>query len=264
MDSLFFIASKVFWVLVQPLSLIGLLMAVCILAAVAGWRRLSLISSLFALLVLWLGAFTTLGELAMADLERRYTVAPELPAGPVSAILVLGGGLDPGAAKGPSGFELGPGGDRMIEAFILARRHPEAAIVVTGGDGTLSGGKWGDGALAPTVYEALGLSPDRLLTETQSRSTAEHPDLVRPILRARLETNPGTVLLVTSAFHMPRAKAVFDKAGFETTAWPVDFRARQDPPLNLLTGSPIDSMDLASTAIREWIGIMAYRLTGRI
>lgn len=264
MDSAFFLVSKIGWLIVQPLSIVALLILLAILTGLAGWRRLAAGSAALSLFLLWLAAFTTLGELAVRHLETRYPVAPALPSGPVSAILVLGGGFDVGVAEGPSGVSLGPGSDRLVEAFILARQHPNAMVIVTGGDGTLSGGKLGDGVLAPRIYGALGLAPERLRTETMSRTTAEHPELVRPILQARLQTDPGTVLLVTSGFHMPRAKAVFDKAGIETLAWPVDLRAREDPPLSLLEGTPVVSLALTSIAVREWLGIIAYRLSGRL
>ncbi len=266
MDNLFFVASKVFWLAIQPLTVI---LVLCVLGALFSWagrqRSATVVIALCALVV-WLTAFTTLGEHVIARLEQSYPVAPPLPDAPVTAIIVLGGGVELGASEGPSGFELGPGGDRVIEGFILARRHPDAVVVVTGGNGALASGEAsdGDGARAPRIYAALGLAPDRLLIETQSRSTAEHPGYLRPILDPYLAANPGTVLLVTSAFHMPRAKAVFDKAGFETVAWPVDYRARSEPPLRIFSEFPVTGFSLTAIAMREMIGLVAYRLTGRL
>ncbi|RUU54256.1 YdcF family protein, partial [Mesorhizobium sp. M7A.T.Ca.TU.009.01.1.1] len=70
--------------------------------------------------------------------------------------------------------------------------------------------------------------------------------------------------LVTSAFHMPRAKALFDKAGFATVPWPVDYRTSGKEGIGLFRDNPADSLQATTMAIREWIGLFAYWLSGRI
>ena len=73
-----------------------------------------------------------------------------------------------------------------------------------------------------------------------------------------------TWLLVTSAFHMPRAMALFRKADFAVLPWPVDFRTSGREGVGLFVDNPVDSLQATTIALREWIGLFAYWLSGRI
>jgi uncharacterized SAM-binding protein YcdF (DUF218 family) len=63
---------------------------------------------------------------------------------------------------------------------------------------------------------------------------------------------------------MPRAKALFDKAGFETIPWPVDYRTTGKEGFGLAYDDQLNALSITSTAVREWIGLLAYWLSGRI
>jgi uncharacterized SAM-binding protein YcdF (DUF218 family) len=79
--------------------------------------------------------------------------------------------------------------------------------------------------------------------------------------------SPGsseTWLLVTSAFHMPRSMALFRKADFEVLPWPVDYRTSGKEGIGLFRDNANDSLQNASLGLREWIGLIAYWLSGRI
>ena len=71
-------------------------------------------------------------------------------------------------------------------------------------------------------------------------------------------------LLVTSAFHMPRSVGLFRKVGFPVIPWPVDYRTSGAEGIGLFRDNPADSLQTTTTAIREWIGLAAYWLSGRI
>ena len=71
-------------------------------------------------------------------------------------------------------------------------------------------------------------------------------------------------LLITSAFHMPRSVALFQKAGISVMPWPVDYRTRGDLGLRLDFTQPSLNAQITSTAAREWMAIIGYRLAGRI
>jgi hypothetical protein len=80
-----------------------------------------------------------------------------------------------------------------------------------------------------------------------------------------VDPKPGEVwLLVTSAFHMPRSMALFRKAGFDVTPWPADYRTAGDEGFGFARDNPLDGLQMMSLAIREWAGLIAYYLTGRI
>ena len=149
----------------------------------------------------------------------------------------------------------------MVETAILARRFSEARVVVSGGPGELFLDGEGDADTAPRLLSALGVSADRLILENKSRNTYENAVFTRQMVAPK----PGeTWLLVTSAFHMPRAKALFDKAGFPTIAWPVDYRTSGKEGIGLFRDNPADSLQVTTMAIREWIGLAAYWLSGRL
>ena len=83
---------------------------------------------------------------------------------------------------------------------------------------------------------------------------------------SRLLANPKPGerwLLVTSAYHMPRAMAAFRAAGFPVEAYPVDWRTRGPIDAVQPFGSLGEGLRRTDTAVHEWVGLLAYRLTGR-
>jgi uncharacterized SAM-binding protein YcdF (DUF218 family) len=257
--NVFFILSKIFWFFIQPLNLAIFLLLAGLLAALFRRRRLAATGSVLGFLILALSAWTSLGAMMLTPLEERFP-KPALPE-KVDGIVVLGGGFEGAINLARGGYELNSSGDRMVEAAILARRFPQAKIVVSGGNGSLFLDGEGDADTAPRLLGALGVSSDRMILEDKSRNTYENAVFSRRLV----EPKPGeTWLLVTSAFHMPRATALFDKAGFPTVAWPVDYRTSGREGIGFYRDNPSDSLLTTTMAIREWIGLFAYRLSGKI
>ncbi|MBZ9966990.1 YdcF family protein, partial [Mesorhizobium sp. BR1-1-2] len=212
-----------------------------------------------AFLILALSAWTSLGAMMLDPLEERFP-RPPLPQ-KVDGIVVLGGGFEGAINLARGGYELNSGGDRMVETAVLARRFPDAKVVVSGGNGELFLDAEGDAATAPRLLGALGVAPERLILEGKSRNTYENAVFTKALIAPK----PGeTWLLVTSAYHMPRAKALFDKAGFATVPWPVDYRTSGREGIGLFRDNPADSLQATTMAMREWIGLFAYWLSGRI
>lgn len=259
-DTLFFVASKVIWGLLRPDTWIILGLAVTCLGLWRGRRRLAAGAAGVTLLWTLALAILPLGDLAIRPLERAYRANP--PLGPVAGIVILGGGEEGSASAAWGRPELGEGGDRFTATLALARRHPDARIVFSGGSGLLrdvAGGGMAGADVARAFFAEQGLTGDRVLYEDRSRNTAENARFTRHLI----DPQPGEVwLLVTSAYHMPRAMESFRAAGWPgIVAYPVDFRSRAfargvgwDMAENLRT---------LNVAVREWVGIAAYRLTGR-
>ncbi|RUZ06139.1 YdcF family protein, partial [Mesorhizobium sp. M7A.F.Ca.CA.001.09.1.1] len=244
---------------IQPLNLAIFLLLAGLLAVTIGRRRLAAAGSVLAFLILALSAWTSLGAMMLNPLEERFQ-RPPLPE-KVDGIVVLGGGFEGAINLARGGYELNSSGDRMVETAILARRFPTAKVVVSGGTGALFLDGEGDAATAPRLLTALGVAADRMILENKSRNTYENAVFTKELVTPK----PGeTWLLVTSAFHMPRAKALFDKAGFATVPWPVDYRTSGREGVGLFRDNPADSLQATTMAIREWIGLFAYWLSGRI
>ncbi len=257
---MFFYLSKIFWFFAQPLNFSILLMGLTFIALILAWRRTAMLTAACAFLILGLGAWTSLGAILMHPLEDRFQRPASLPER-VDGIVVLGGGFEAGINLVRGGYELNSSGDRFVEAAILGARHPEAKVVVTGGAGTIILEGEADGTTAPKLLTRLGIGPERLILESQSRNTYENAVFTKEIVNAK----PGeTWLLVTSAFHMPRSVGLFRKAGFDVVPWPSDYRTSGRETIGIAQDNPQDSLQNTSMALREWMGLFVYWMTGRI
>ncbi len=106
----------------------------------------------------------------------------------------------------------------------------------------------------------MGIAPDRLILEERSRNTDENAERTAELLGSQ----GGTVVLVTSAFHMPRSVGLFRSAGIEVVPWPVDYRSAGTQGIGIDIANPVLNLNTTGIAIREWIGLAAYKLTGRV
>lgn len=254
-DALFAL-SKLFWLFARPntFALLLLCLGTGFLLAGRRWGRWPLLLGLgwfVAILVTPLAAWVTL------PLEDRFP-RPEAPAR-VDGVIVLGGAVEQLLTESRGLPSLNGAAERMTEAVALSRRYPEARILFTGGSGNLLGTALSEAEVARQLFASLGLEGERVLFESQSRNTWENATMTRALAAPR----PGeTWLLVTSASHMPRSMGVFRRAGWEVTAWPVNYSTLAggagwfDPPWSFRLGQ-------AEWAIREYVGLAAYRLLGR-
>lgn len=256
---MFFVLSKLFWFVVQPLNLAIILLLLALLLGTRGWRRLSRTAVILTTLGLVLSVWTSLGAVLLSPLEERFP-RPELPAN-VAGIVVLGGGLEGQINLVRGGYELNASGDRFVEAAVLARRFPEAKVVVTGGTGTLIVDGEADADTALRLFTALGISRDRLILENKSRNTYENAVFTKEIVQPK---SGETWLLVTSAFHMPRSMGLFEKADFKVLPWAVDYRTTGEEGVGFFKDNATDSLQNTTLGLREWMGLIAYWLSDRI
>ena len=254
------VASKIVWAVADPANLLLLCLA---FGFAAGWarqtwlRRLGRTLAGLALLLGFALAVLPLGDWILRPLESRFP----LPAEPaeLDGIVVLGGAveLEPSLASGRP--QLGPAAERLTAFVALARRHPEAELVFTGGYGTLRANPGREADLAATLMADLGLDPGRVRFDRTARNPRENALQARTLA----EPAPGeTWLLVTSAAHMPRAVGTFRRIGWAPLAYPVDFNALPAAPGE---GLRLDfdlgrGLFLARLALHEWLGLVAYRL----
>lgn len=256
---MFFTLAKIFWFVVQPLGALLVLLVLAVIALLVGWRRIGTSLVVLALLVTFVSGWTSLGALALHPLEDRFE-RPGSPPDDVAGIIVLGGFFEGAINLARGGYELNSSADRIVEAAVLARRYSEARVVVTGGSGSLLLDGEADGATAPRLLEALGIGRERMVLEDQSRDTYENALFTRELV----EPQEGeTWLLVTSAFHMPRSIMLFRRAGFDVVPWPVDYRTTGEDTLGLSRNNVVHTLQTMGLALREWIGLVSYRVTGR-
>ena len=256
---MFFVASKIFWLVAQPLSVVAILTALGVVLVWRHRRRLSLLVLILALSVHFLASFTNLGFVLIQPLEDRY-VAPETEPATVSTIVVLGGATlaRPSAARHRA--ELNEAGDRLTEALRLARIYPQAILVLSGGSGVLGDEDEREATIMQRFLVDQGIDPTRMRLDDASRNTAENVTHTRDLLADR----PKPILLITSAFHMPRAVGLFEAAGIPVVPWPVDYRSPGQQSFRIDFANPVFNLSVLSVAVREWIGLWVYQWSGRI
>lgn len=254
-----FTLSKLFWIVAQPLSLAFFAILISLVAALLSWRRVGLVFSSLGTIVLFVTLFTTAGSFFLQPLEDRFPRAQADPAS-VSCMIVLGGAFETEVTTARGGIELNQSADRFVEALRLARAFPDAPILVSGGDGSLSGTYEGDAAAAQRFFSAFGIPIERLVRETTSRTTFENVQNSKNLLETAGLDN---CLLITSAFHMPRSVGLMRKAGIAVIPWPTDYRTSGNVRLGLDFTQPTLNAQQTATAVREWIGLASYFASGR-
>jgi uncharacterized SAM-binding protein YcdF (DUF218 family) len=252
-----FFFGKVAWLFLQPLSLAFFLV---VLAGMARWidrRKLAFLLSSLSVVILFVTLFTSTGAWALQILEARHP-RPALPE-QVACMIVLGGAFDLEVTAGRGGMEMNQSADRFIEAARLARLYPAAKILVSGGDGSFSGDYKGDADLAGEFFTAMGIESTRIIRENTSRNTAENVSETKALLD---KNGLKDCLLITSGYHMPRAKSLFDKAGMTISPWPADYRSSGRVTLGFDFTQPTLNSQLTSTAAREWLALTVAHLKG--
>lgn len=255
-----FLVSKVVWLLAQPLTVIFGLMVLSTVMGLSGWRRTATGSAAIASLILFITLFTTTGPYLLQRLEDQVPRPAALPEN-LSCIIVLGGAFENAVMAGRGGIEFNQAVERFTVAARLARLNPTARILVSGGDGSLRDRSGGDAEAAGRFFRSSGLAPERLLLEDQSRTTFENVDNTAGLLR---DNGLSGCALLTSAFHMPRALGLFRKQGIDVQPWPTDYRTSGNVTLGPDFTQPSLNTQMMTTAMREWVGLFGYFVTGRI
>lgn len=257
MDSLFFVVSKLFWALVRIETWFVLLILLALWALSAGRVRRARGILWVTLLAFLAIGFLPLGDRMLHRLESTHAV-PEL-SGEVDGIIILGGAEDGPRSAFWGVTQVNEAAERIIAGAILARAHSGARVVFTGGSGALiqvedRGADW-----AGRMLVDLGVAPERLVLERQSRNTAENAVMSRRLA----EPVEGEVwVLVTSGFHMPRALQSFAGAGWTgIVPYPVDFRSL--PEVRAIGWDPAARIGTLNLVLKEGLGTLAYRFFNR-
>ena len=251
-----FYISKLFWIVAQPGNLLLLLLCLGVLWLATSARRRGL--GLVAAVTLAFVVVTVLpvGEWAIAPLEARFP-QPKLPEN-VTGIVVLGGAVETGITARHGQVALNGAAERITETLALARRYPKARVVIAAGHGELVPNRVTEAEATRSLLVSDGLDPSRILIDDRSRNTFENALFSKKVANPQ----PGEVwLLVTSAVHMPRAVGCFRRVGWTILPYPVDYHTGRSITPDLFDLA--ENLALFERAMREWVGLVAYRLLGR-
>ena len=258
---MFFVLSKTLGFMLLPTNFligVGVIGAILLATRFAKLGRRLVMASVLLLVVCGL---SPLGNYLLYPLESRF---PPWEAGsgkPPDGIIVLGASIeaDLSAAHGTPVVRSAP--DRIITAAALAHRYPNARIVFSGGSANLISNDAREADFAGAIFESLGIAKSRLVMERASRNTLENAEFSKAMVNPK---EGERWLLVTSAFHMPRSIGLFRKAGFPVEAYPVDWRVGRSGDLMSFSNAMLDGLGRTEIAVREWMGLIAYRATGKI
>ena len=253
---MFYYIAKLIWLLLQPSNL--LLIAIGGGAGLLLWGRRRAAGWLIvpAAVVLLLTSILPVGQWLLLPLENRFPQTDSPPV--VDGIVVLGGSVDLDISAARETVALQDAAERYTALIELGRRFPEARLVFSGGAEWLADTDLKAAEAMRAFCRRQGFPCARILFESRSRNTHENA------LFARDLAEPGTGetwLLVTSAAHMPRSVGIFRQIGWDMVAWPVDYQTAGFSWLtHLNTSRRLGELDLA---VKHWLGLLAYWLTGR-
>ncbi len=256
---MFFPLSKILGFFAIPSNLVVSIGILGLLLLPTRFARAGRALAFASLIVLAILGLSPVGNALIIPLEERF---PRWDAtrGAPDGIIVLGGAISPDVSSARDEVALNEAAERLTVAAELARRYPDARIVFSGGSGALIYDEGAEAPLALRLLESLGIPRARITLEDRSRNTVENAVLSKAIAQPK----PGERwLLVTSAHHLPRAVGVFRKAGFPVEAYPVDWRTRGAEDALRPFASVGDGLRRSDTAVREWVGLAVYWLTGR-
>ena len=256
---MFFTLSKILGFFAAPsnflisIGVLGLVLLCTRFTRLASWLIVT------SLVLLVIAGLSPLGNALILPLEDRFP--PWNPShGAPDGIVVLGGAISPGVSEARNAIALDEAAERITATAELARRYPDARIIFSGGSGALLEREGPEAPFAVRQLMALGVAHDRITTEEQSRNTLENAAYARLLANPK----PGERwLLVTSAYHMPRAIAAFRAEDFAVDAYPVDWRTRGAGDLQRGFSTLSEGLRRTDAATREWVGLVVYRLTGR-
>jgi uncharacterized SAM-binding protein YcdF (DUF218 family) len=266
-NNMFLFLSKLLPIFVYPLGLACIFLVVALM--VKGHSKWLKRSVGLALAILWIGGNNWVSTSLVRSLEWQYLPPETVPEAPV--IVVLSGGTE--TAQYPRQIvELNGAGDRIIYASWLYHQGAAPHMLLTGG--YIS---WlGEHASSPAeemaaVLGMLGVPEEAIWLESNSQNTYENAVFSAEILKRE---GIDRIILVTSAQHMPRSVALFEKQGLEVIPAPADYAVTQEnwdylwkpsftaQIFNLLPG--VGSLSATTLVLKEYLGMLVYSLRGWI
>ncbi len=220
-------------------------------------RRISNTISVFILVFTWIMGCGITTRFIGASLEKQWEVEGR-PHGDISglpnadAIVVLGGGM--GAHPKCGVAEMFGSADRVWQGAKLFKAGKAKVVTLSGSNVELS---------TVPLLEDLGIPRTAMQYFPAARNTEEESKLIYEKLSLAANGNKPKILLVTSAWHMSRAKLLFERAGFDVVPAPTDFEMSYSLERSIEISDFLPSSDALarnSYAVKEWVGNLGYRL----
>ena len=155
------------------------------------------------------------------------------------------------------------GADRVTHSVQLYKSGIVKKLLVSGGSGLLTTRRKQEADQMADALLLMGVPQEDIVIENTSRNTHESAAEVKKILEAT--SSPDSCLLITSGYHIRRARACFAKAGWETDTFSTDFQTHERIfTFDVILIPKIDAVSMWQTAMREWVGFAAYWVMGYV
>lgn len=234
-----------------------------------GWVLLLLIFAMvrkknwpvaLALVILLGASLPVTGSRLIGWLESKYAARPIAEAGPADAVVVLGGVIGPKVEPGYV-VNWNESSERFDGGMALLRAGRARTLVFTGARLPWEKRLTLEGDDLRAIAIAQGVPEEQILVTKEISNTREEARAVAEMAKAR---GWKKVIVVTTAWHMPRSALLFRHAGVEIVPFPVDFRTDGARALTVADFLPkAESLQMTETALRECYGYAFYAVTGR-
>ena len=254
---MFFYFSQFLSFLAMPLTLVLLLLVIAIIFTPKSRGR-KILGIGILILVFFSNPF--LSNLALIAWEPPYKSFEEIPNREFGIVLTGVTNLNKTATDRTF---FSKGADRITQALQLYRMGKIKKILITGGQGLNPTNPYSEAELLKRFLIMTGMPDTDILIEEKSVNTRENALFTKEFLKKNGIAIDQEFVLITSAFHMHRSKKCFDKVGLKTIPFPVDYYShdlKYDLP-ELLYPRP-EALVNWQVLIKEWIGLVVYRLVG--
>jgi uncharacterized SAM-binding protein YcdF (DUF218 family) len=256
---MFYHVAKIVWFFLEPSNLLAFVTLVGVFLLFTRYHRAGRRLAVLGIALIAITGLTPLANWLILPLETRFPI-PDLAGRKVDGIIVLGGAVQERQTVANGIMTMNDASERVVAMADLARRFPEATVIFAGGAGIYSRAPKPEAEVLRDNLGTLGLAPGRVIFETESVDTYENAVLAK---RMRAPKPGETWLLVTSAWHMPRSVGIFRRVDWPVIAYPVDHRTAGWQDATRGFSSVSDGLRRADVAMREWLGLIVYRMTGR-
>ncbi len=258
---MFLFLSKVLPLFLYPLGLASILL---LIALILWWKRSrwTPYPVLLALIIILVASNTWVSHGLIYSLESQITPSLDIPK--ADAIVILGGATKSPVEPRPM-VDINEHGDRLLYAVKLYQEEKAPLIIAAGGRISWSGNTRSESEDMAELLQLMGIPANVIIQEPNSLNTYQNAVNVRQIL---VNQGINRIILITSAFHLPRSLLIFKKLGIEAIPAPTDFWVTEDEAPPSLEGTILGflpdahRLSLTTLALKEYIGMIVYRLRG--
>ena len=215
----------------------------------------SRIASVLAVSILIICSLPIFSNKLITYLENGYTLSDASSAKTADAIVVLSGMVRTINGKNGLSYEWGEASDRIFAGIELIKKNKAPIMILTGGKLPWSVGK-PEGEYLRDIAIKYGVPNKNILLTKNVQNTDQEAKAVAKLLNKEVPN----IILVTSAFHMPRAQKVFEAAGIVVSPFPVDFLSGADKTTLMHFIPSAVAFNNTSFFVREIIGRLYYKL----